>query len=88
MELPLQSLPQANYQGNTLYKGVAQIDVKFVSETSQSSCFKLLYESSKRLALFVEDRNEKLQSELWENHAKSVSVEKQPPGVFYKKSWS
>ena len=46
----------------------------------------MLYKSSKRPAPFVEERNAKLQSELWENHAKNVSVEKQPPEVFCKKA--
>ena len=52
---------------------------------SQGSYFKLLYKRSKRPALFVEEQKEKLESKLRENHAKSVSVEKQPPEVFYKK---
>ena len=55
---------------------------------SQGSCFKLLYKRSKLSALFAEERKEKLQSKLPENQAKSVSVEKQSPEVFYKKSWS
>ena len=33
MELPLWSLPQANYQGNKMSKGITQSAVKFVSET-------------------------------------------------------
>ena len=48
--------------------------------------FKVLYESSKWPASFVEERNAKLLSEMRENHAKCVSVKKQPPEVFYKKS--
>ena len=32
LELPLQSLPQANYQGNKIFKGIARSVVKFVSE--------------------------------------------------------
>ena len=53
---------------------------------SQRSCSKVHYETSQRPAPFVEERHAKLQSELWENHAKSVSVEKQSPEVFYKKA--
>ena len=33
MELPLQNLPQANYQGNEMFKGITRSVVKFVSET-------------------------------------------------------
>ena len=48
---------------------------------SQGSCFKGLYERSKRphsfRTPFVEEQNAKLQSELRENHAKRVSVENQ-----------
>ena len=33
MELPLQSPPQADYQGNKMFKIIAQSAVKFVSET-------------------------------------------------------
>ena len=33
LELPLQSLPQTNYQGNKMFKGIAQNVVKFISET-------------------------------------------------------
>ena len=53
---------------------------------SKGSCFKVLYESSKRPAPFIEGQNAKLQSELRENHAKSVIIEKHSPEVFYKKS--
>ena len=52
---------------------------------SQGSCFKLLNERRKRSALFIEERNEKLQRELRENQAKSVSVDKQSQ-VFCKES--
>ena len=53
---------------------------------SQGS-FKVLYKSSEGPAPFVEERNSKLLSKIRENHAKCVSVEKQPPEVFYKKIW-
>ena len=33
LELPLQNLPQANYQGNKIFKGIALSVAKFVSET-------------------------------------------------------
>ena len=33
LELPLQSIPQANYQGNKIFNGIALSVVKFVSET-------------------------------------------------------
>ena len=33
LELPLQRLPQANYQGNKTFNGIALSVVKFVSET-------------------------------------------------------
>ena len=54
---------------------------------SQGSYFKLLYESRKRSALFIEERNEKSQRELRENQAKNVSVDKQSQ-VFCKESLS
>ena len=41
---------------------------------SQGSCFKVLYESSKWLVPFIVDRKAKLQCEMWENHAKRVSL--------------
>ena len=53
---------------------------------SQGSCFKVHCKSRERPAPFVEELNAKLQSELRENHAKSVSVEKQSPEVFCKKA--
>ena len=83
MELPLQTL--LHNQGNKTFKRISQSAIKFVSETLSSS-FKVLYESSKWPASFVEERNAKLLSEMRENHAKCVSVKKQPPEVFYKKS--
>ena len=55
---------------------------------SQGSCFKVLYEGSKRQAPFAEEENAKLQSELRENHTKRVSVENHRTEVFHKKSWS
>ena len=73
----VQNLPQANYQGNKTFKGIALRVVKFVSETLQGSCFKVLYERSKKPALFEEERNAKLQRELRANHAKRVNVENQ-----------
>ena len=82
MELPLQSpfhkqtTREIKCIGD-LPKGMLNLSVK----PSKGSC-----ESRKRPALFVEERNEKLQCELRENHAKTVSVQKQPPDVFYKKS--
>ena len=36
--------------------------------------------------MLLEVRNAKLLSEMRENHAKGVSVEKQPPEAFYKKA--
>ena len=62
--------------------------LNFSVRPSQGSCFKVLYERSKRPAPFAEEQNAKLQSELRENHAKRVSVENQRTEVFYKKSWS
>ena len=55
---------------------------------SQSSCLKLLYESSKRPALFVEEHNEKLQSELRKITQKVWFLKSETPTqVFFCECW-
>ena len=41
LEFPLQSLPEANYQGNKIFTGVARSVVKFVSETLSNWLFQI-----------------------------------------------
>ena len=53
--------------------------------SSQGSCFKVLWESRKWPAPFVEERKVKLLSKMRGNSAKCVSVEKKSPEVLYKK---
>ena len=87
MELPLQSpFHKQTTREIKCIGDLPKVMLNLSVKPSQGSCFKLLYESRKRPALLVEERNEKLQNELRENHTKSMSVEKQPPEVFYKKS--
>ena len=66
-------------------RGLPKVMLILSVRPSQGSCFKLLHESRKRSALFIEEQNEKLQRELRENQAKSVSVDTQSQ-VFCKES--
>ena len=71
-----------------MFKGIARMLLSLSVTLCQGSCFKVLYERSKRLATFAEEQSAKLQSELGENHAKRAIVENQRTEVFDKKTWS